>query len=177
MNLGWKLAAQVRGRSPAGLLDTYQSERRPVGLRVIMHTQAQGMLVGPGPRVTALRTLFGEMLEDTSTLRRIAGLIAGADLAYDGVGGWAPDVTLHDGTRLAELTRTGRPLLLHRPGDGLDEVAAGWRDRVDAVAAPGAGPAMLLRPDCYVAWREGEPAAALRTALTRWFSAPATATA
>ncbi|WP_313802487.1 FAD-dependent monooxygenase [Sphingobium sp.] len=32
-NLGWKLAAVCQGISPAGLLETYNSERHPIGLR------------------------------------------------------------------------------------------------------------------------------------------------
>ena len=47
-NLGWKLAAQVQGWAPDGLLDTYESERRPVAERVVMHTQAQSALTAPG---------------------------------------------------------------------------------------------------------------------------------
>ena len=31
MNLGWKLASTIRGNAPAGLLDSYFSERHPVG--------------------------------------------------------------------------------------------------------------------------------------------------
>jgi 2-polyprenyl-6-methoxyphenol hydroxylase-like FAD-dependent oxidoreductase len=30
-NLGWKLAAVLRGQAPDGLLDTYHAERHPVG--------------------------------------------------------------------------------------------------------------------------------------------------
>ena len=33
VNLGWKLAAVIRGTAPAALLDSYESERRPIGLR------------------------------------------------------------------------------------------------------------------------------------------------
>ncbi|WP_027517133.1 FAD-dependent oxidoreductase [Bradyrhizobium sp. WSM1417] len=33
VNLGWKLASVVKGASPAGLLDSYEVERRPVALR------------------------------------------------------------------------------------------------------------------------------------------------
>jgi 2-polyprenyl-6-methoxyphenol hydroxylase-like FAD-dependent oxidoreductase len=33
VNLGWKLASVVKGVSPAGLLDSYEVERRPVALR------------------------------------------------------------------------------------------------------------------------------------------------
>jgi 2-polyprenyl-6-methoxyphenol hydroxylase-like FAD-dependent oxidoreductase len=33
VNLGWKLAAVVRGEAPAALLDSYEAERRPLALR------------------------------------------------------------------------------------------------------------------------------------------------
>ncbi|MEV6265108.1 FAD-dependent monooxygenase [Streptomyces sp. NPDC051784] len=37
-NLGWKLAAAVRGRAGAGLLDSYDAERRPIGEEVVART-------------------------------------------------------------------------------------------------------------------------------------------
>lgn len=43
VNLGWKLAATVRGTADAGLLDTYHHERHPVGARVLRNTRAQGI--------------------------------------------------------------------------------------------------------------------------------------
>ena len=148
VNLGWKLAATVRGWAPPGLLDTYESERRQAGERVTMHTQAQSVLIGPGPAVTALRTLFGELIEERGVLQRLADLIAGADVRYDAgpppVGRFAPD--------LGPATRTGRPLLVDNTGT-LETVVAPWRDRVDLISVPLAGTtAMLVRPDCYVAW-------------------------
>jgi 2-polyprenyl-6-methoxyphenol hydroxylase-like FAD-dependent oxidoreductase len=178
VNLGWKLAAVVRGTAPEALLDTYEAERRPVAQRVTMHTEAQGVLVGPGREVTALRTLFGELLEDDATLRRIANLISGADVRYDRMGPWAPDLMLDVGgrsVRLAELTRDARPLLLDlRPGSGVADAAAGWRDRVAVVTARCDDPAvtaLLVRPDCYVAWSPESPWS-LPEALTRWFGPP-----
>jgi 2-polyprenyl-6-methoxyphenol hydroxylase-like FAD-dependent oxidoreductase len=176
VNLGWKLAATVRGWAPAGLLETYESERRPVAERVTMQTQAQSVLIGPGAEVTALRTLFGELLEEPAVLSRIAHLIAGSDVRYDMganetsplVGRFVPD--------LGPVTRSGRPLLVDNTGL-LSEVAAPWGDRVDVVTAPGAGvTAMLVRPDCYVAWATDASApdgGAVREALTRWFGAGA----
>ncbi|MEU4221518.1 FAD-dependent monooxygenase [Actinoplanes sp. NPDC026623] len=170
INLGWKLAAEVHGRAPEGLLDTYESERRPVGERVNMHTRAQSVLVGPGGDITALRQLFGELLESPHARARIAALLSGADIVYDmgaatgpHVGRWAPDLP-----GLTELTRTGRPLLLD-PTGRLD--AGAWADRVDVVRTEGAGTALLLRPDCYVAW-EGTDDDGLEAALTAWFGAP-----
>ncbi|GAA2610175.1 FAD-dependent oxidoreductase [Paractinoplanes durhamensis] len=171
VNLGWKLAATVRGWAPDALLDTYESERRPAGARVTMHTLAQHALTGPGPEVTALRTLFGELLQKPDVLQHIASLIAGSDIRYDvgtpPAGGFAPD--------LGPVTRSGRPLLVDNTGT-LAEVAAPWRDRVDVVAVPVDGlSALLVRPDNYVAWASdvaAPDAGSLRTALTRWFGAP-----
>ncbi|GII55456.1 FAD-dependent oxidoreductase [Planotetraspora thailandica] len=197
INLAWKLAAELNGWAPTGLLDTYESERRPVGRRVTMHTQAQSVLIGPGGEVTALRELFGELLADRHTVRRLADLVAGADIRYDMgpasgdagahalTGRWAPDLVLHTETgtvRLAELTRTARPLLLDLTDGGtLAGEAAPWSDRVDVVTARCDDPdvaALLLRPDCYVAWASASPRPdgpqreGLRSALTCWFGHP-----
>ncbi|MDQ7810363.1 FAD-dependent monooxygenase [Amycolatopsis sp. A133] len=185
VGLGWKLAATVRGWAPAGLLDTYESERRPVAERVVMHTQAQSALISPGGDVTALRELFGELLRLPGTVQHIADLMSGADVRYKpGTdhpldGRWAPDLVLDDGTRLADLTTTARPLLLDFTGSLGDELR-GWTDRVDLVTghAPGDATALLVRPDGYVAWAassaepDGTDRKALRAALERWFGHP-----
>jgi hypothetical protein len=177
-NLAWKLAGAVHGWAPDGLLDSYQTERRRAAQRVTMSTQAQGVLIGPGPEVTALRQLFAELLGDEPTRQRIAELLAGADVRYETgeselVGRWAPDLRLqHEGgpVRLAQLTRDGRPLLLDLTGDGRLLTDAGpWKDRVELVRAtaeqaPAEG--LLIRPDGYLAWAGGP---GLRDALTRWF--------
>jgi 2-polyprenyl-6-methoxyphenol hydroxylase-like FAD-dependent oxidoreductase len=57
VNLGWKIAAAVNGWAPIGLLDTYESERRPAGERVMMHSLSQTALMAPGPEIAALRGL------------------------------------------------------------------------------------------------------------------------
>lgn len=182
LNLGWKLAAEVHGWAPPGLLDTYQSERHPVGRRVLLHTRAQMTLLSPGDDVTAVREIFGELLDEDVVRRRIAELLAGADVRYDLpaaphplLGRWMPDLPLRaDGaTRVAELMRRGRPLLLDFAGN-LGAVAEPWRNRVDRVQAEAARPpaeAVLIRPDGYVAWAGGE---GLEDALTTWFGSPAT---
>ena len=40
VNLGWKLAQVANGTSPESLLDTYQTERHPIGARVLKNTLA-----------------------------------------------------------------------------------------------------------------------------------------
>ncbi|MFI6454549.1 FAD-dependent monooxygenase [Streptosporangium amethystogenes] len=196
VNLGWKLAAEIHGWAPPGLLDTYHDERHPVGRRVVMHIRAQAALLAPGEEVTALRELFAELLEHEENRRHIAELMAGSDIRYDMgsaapvphplLGRPAPDLSLATdaGTvRLADLTHGARPLLLDLGGgDELDETVAGWKDRVDVVTATSSRrvPAgLLIRPDGYVAWtapdeETGDPVSfGLREALATWFGAPA----
>src|SRR6201996_5550148 len=122
VNLGWKLAAVLKGRVEPALLATYEAERRPAAERVIMHSRAQLALVRPGPEVTALRQLFAELVTDPEIVRRLGDLISGAENCYVAgaeahplAGRWVPEFSVAnaDGTiRVAELARTGRPLLL-----------------------------------------------------------------
>ena len=182
VNLGWKLAATVRGWAPQGLLDTYETERRPVAERVVMSTQAQSALIGPGDEITGLRELFAELLRGPEVTGHIAALMSGADIHYPAdpaeplAGRCAPDVIVHGEhgpIRLAELTRTARPLLLDSTG-AYAEVAAPWRDRVDLVTGQLEGTpvtALLVRPDCFVAWSAGD-VDTLRAALTHHFGLP-----
>lgn len=181
VNLGWKLAAEVNGQAPAGLLDSYESERYPVGERVMLHSKAQLALAAPGPEVDALRELFAELAAGTEVATHLAGLLAGSDVRYD-VGDdhplsglMVPDLEFDDGRRVADTLHDARAVLVDASGGAASQVAAEWADRVAAVSAElAAGPAaILIRPDGYVAWAadEFEPAdaARLRTALTRWF--------
>jgi 2-polyprenyl-6-methoxyphenol hydroxylase-like FAD-dependent oxidoreductase len=196
INLGWKLAAVIHGWAPPGLLDTYGAERRPVGERVAMHSQAQLALLAPGVGVTALRELFTELLRDQHIAAHIANMMAGADIRYDMrtesthtlIGRWAPDLLLDTGTdtgtgpvRLADLTTTARPLLLDCTENAcLAPEADGWRDRIDIITArtrDTAATGLLLRPDCYIVWATDTPhpdpneRESLRTMLSTWFGA------
>ncbi|WP_018681415.1 FAD-dependent monooxygenase [Actinokineospora enzanensis] len=183
VNLGWKLAAVLHGQVGPDLLDTYETERRRAAERVITHTEAQGMLISPGSATTALREVFGELLTDPGNRRHIAATMAGSDVRYDPgpdphplTGHFLGDrpVWTRDGrTRLAELARSARPLLLDLAGDPATATAAtDWRDRVDAITVRADIPAgaVLIRPDGYVAWATDTAGQrGLRAALTRWF--------
>jgi 2-polyprenyl-6-methoxyphenol hydroxylase-like FAD-dependent oxidoreductase len=184
VNLGWKLAAVVNGRAHDRLLDSYESERYPVGERVMMHSQAQLALAAPGPEVNALRNLFGELVTQRDVTRLLAGLLAGSDVRYD-VGDdhplsglMVPDLVLDDGRRVVELLHDARPVLLDLSGGVASSVATPWADRVDTVTGAIAdGPAaILIRPDGYVAWAattfEADDATRLLTALAHWFGNP-----
>lgn len=195
-NLGWKLAAQIHGWAPAGLLDTYHAERHPVGHRLIMSTRAQEALARPGEHVTALRELFSQLMNLDQTRQYIAGMITGVDTRYDMgadgsdrhplLGRWAPNLALHNEpgtTHVAALMHAGKGVLLDLARRAaLHDLAANWADRVNAVAArcyehPANLDALLIRPDGYVAWAarsdegEHESQQRLRSALEKWFGA------
>ncbi|MFF6801790.1 FAD-dependent oxidoreductase [Streptomyces sp. NPDC012616] len=191
MNLGWKLAAAVRGHAPEGLLDSYTRERHPIGSWVLEWTRAQIALMRPESHARALREVVtgmaGTVDGTTYLVKKISGVWQHYDLPGDHpmVGRSAPDLELADGTRLADHLHGGRALLLDLTDDPkLRARAEGHGDRVDVrtVAAPGRPEltALLVRPDGYVAWAadtehipEDTSDDALKTALERWFGAPA----
>ncbi|WP_141579110.1 FAD-dependent monooxygenase [Actinomadura sp. WMMA1423] len=193
VNLGWKLAATVRGRAPADLLDTYHGERHPVGARVLRNTLAQGTLNLSGSSVEPLRTVMAELMAVPAAARHLSGMVSGLDVRYDVgerghplLGARMPDreVELADGgrERIARLLHAGRGVLV--AGAGSQEAsrcAAGWADRVDLVRVTGFPPgpedggaateSVLIRPDGHVAWVAPD-GGSLTAALRRWFGEP-----
>ncbi|SET87010.1 FAD-dependent monooxygenase [Nonomuraea wenchangensis] len=125
----------------------------------------------------ALRELLGEVFAFEEPVRHLAGLLydsgvryaPGAPDARPPAGGFVPDLELADGRRVAELLRSGRPVLLDLGGgtDGL----TGDDDWIEVVHAAGVRPpadALLIRPDGYVAWAGAD---GLAEAAGRWFGA------
>ncbi|MEU1536268.1 FAD-dependent monooxygenase [Streptomyces fagopyri] len=85
-NLGWKLAAVVRGSAPEELLDTYDTERHSVGRQVLANIRAQVELLLGGPEVEPTRSLLTELLTVDGVRSHLAGMISGLGIRYD-VGG------------------------------------------------------------------------------------------
>ncbi|MEV8371558.1 rifampin monooxygenase [Kribbella sp. NPDC056861] len=173
-NLGWKLAAEVNGWAPEGLLDSYHSERHPVAADVLTNTRAQGVLMSTEPGPQAVRRLMTELMDFDEVNRFLTEKIIAIGIRYDFgegpdlLGRRLRDVTLTDG-RLYELMHTGRGLLLDQTGGKLS--VEGWSDRVDHVVDTSEeldAPAVLLRPDGHVAWI-GEDQQDLAAHLTKWF--------
>jgi 2-polyprenyl-6-methoxyphenol hydroxylase-like FAD-dependent oxidoreductase len=195
VNLGWKLAADIQGWAPDGLLDTYHDERRLACARNMLHAQAQvAIRRGHDPAAVALRELFQELLADEQPLRRLGGLMAGSELRYPFpgydhhalIGAFAPDLALRTdrgATSVAELMHGARPTFIDLADrQDLGGIAQDWRHRVDIHTASTdhrPADALLIRPDAHVAWAAtiDEPtdtaAPALRDALSGWFGAPA----
>ncbi|MEO3778499.1 FAD-dependent monooxygenase [Micromonospora sp. B11E3] len=186
-NLGWKLAGALRGWAPGELLDTYGTERRPAAEAVLDYSRTQLALLDPHRNVTALRSLFGKLLEFPDVNRYLAELASGAGARYDFgdedahplTGSFARNVavkTSDGGTSLVSLLHSGAGVLLDFTA-GVADVASPWSERVRVVRAdcddaPAAG--LLVRPDGYVAWAVSAAPAdprGLRQALARWFGA------
>jgi 2-polyprenyl-6-methoxyphenol hydroxylase-like FAD-dependent oxidoreductase len=176
-NLGWKLAAEVGGWAPEGLLDSYHTERHPVAADVLDTTRAQMELMSLEPGARSVRRLVAELMDFEEVTRHLIEKITAIGVRYDFgegpelLGRRMRDVGLKRG-RLYELMRGGRGLLLDRTGR---LSVAGWADRVDHVVDGGEEldvPAALLRPDGHVAW-VGEDQRDLLSRLPRWFGAAA----
>ncbi|MGW6422065.1 rifampin monooxygenase [Nocardia sp. NPDC055053] len=176
VNLGWKLAAQIHGWAPETLLDTYQTERHPVAADVLDNTRAQVQLSSTDPGARAVRRLLTELMDFDEVNRHLIEKIAAIGVRYDFgdgpdlLGRRLRDIDLKQG-RLYERLRRGRGLVLDRT-ERL--TVDGWPDRVDLIADVTAAldvPAVLLRPDGYVAWI-GEHQQDLDDHLTRWFGKP-----
>jgi hypothetical protein len=182
MNLGWKLAATIRGDAPDGLLDTYTTERHPVGARVLDWTRAQVTLMRPNPGSRALAAVVRDLIATRDGATYFAERVWNVSLRYDLgeghplVGRSCPDFELADGTKVGSLLRDGNGLLLDfdRSLQALDHA---WSDRIHYVGSDAKDrlglSALLVRPDGFVAWAS-DTAPNLdeaRRAATRWFSA------
>ncbi|MFG2888245.1 rifampin monooxygenase [Streptomyces sp. NPDC048248] len=174
-NLGWKLAAEIGGWAPEGLLDSYHTERHPVAADVLENTRAQMELMStePGPR--SVRRLLSELMDFEGVNRHLIEKIIAIGVRYDFgeghelLGRRLRDVQLKRG-RLYGLMHGGRGLLLDQTGS---LSVAGWADRVDHVVDASEEldvPAVLLRPDGHVAW-VGEDQQDLLGSLPQWFGA------
>ena len=185
MNLGWKLAATIRGDAPDGLLDSYFSERYPVGAAVLDWSRAQVAIMRPSRSSRALaaiiRDLVGTRDGATYFAERVWGVSLRNELGGDHplVGRSTPDFELADGRRVGELFGAGKGFLLDFETQApLEALTGRWSNRIDYVAGDAKDrlglSALLVRPDGIVAWASdgaldlGEAA----QAASRWFGEP-----
>ncbi|HEY2281301.1 MAG TPA: FAD-dependent monooxygenase [Streptosporangiaceae bacterium] len=175
-NLGWKLAAVAAGWAGDGLLDTYQTERHPVGQQVLRFSSAllQGALLHvPAPLRTGRSAAVRTLSKVRPLANRMAGTISGLAISYPPPRGAHPltgrrvaDLRLADGRRLYEALRSGKFLLISPDGGTLrDGLLTGHAEAV-ALAQP-ARTTVLVRPDAYIGWASDDPAADPARALAR----------
>ncbi|MFI9811248.1 FAD-dependent monooxygenase [Saccharothrix variisporea] len=167
-NLGWKLAAAVKGRDH--LLDSYTAERHPVGARVLENTRAQVALMRPDPLTSALRTIVSDLITLPEGNRHIGEMLSGVGIRYD-LGDDDPLVGTLVKDQLLTLADGGEERLYARAEQGgglfVSPSARSLPPNVHHVHTK-EGPSMLVRPDGCVAWTEAS-AKPLDAALTRWF--------
>jgi hypothetical protein len=178
-NLGWKLAAIVRGDKPDSMLDSYTSERRPVAEAVLANTLAQIALMRPDPRSNAMRDIFATLLEFDDVNGHIDGLISGLATRYDlgseqdRVGRLISERAVGRAdvrTSLFAEMADGDGILLDTSPDGRAAGLAASFTHVRCVPSD-AGPSILIRPDGCIAWAgDTGDVAGLVDALERWFA-------
>ncbi len=163
-NLAWKLDA-VLGGADDRLLDTYHDERHPIGKRVLIQSGliARAVTLHPRPARWLRNLLAPKLLRIPAIRDLVAGSFAGTTLRYGRrgpVGTRATQIPLVEG-RLTELQRTGGFVLVREHGatpvEALGMLQAELADD---------GPAVLVRPDGYIAWAGASAEAPVRPAST-----------
>jgi hypothetical protein len=199
VNLGWKLAATINGGAREDLLDSYHSERHPVGEQLMRNVRAAITLRLTGDELEPLRGVLRELVGYKDAARHLAGMVSGLGIRYDMGAGQHPllglrmppdlELDLADGTRtrVAELLHPARGVFITtRDHSETAHLTAGRADRIDIVTGtwaparasdPYAAPEeVLIRPDGYVAWAAPD-GGDLTGALSRWFGPAHTAAA
>jgi 2-polyprenyl-6-methoxyphenol hydroxylase-like FAD-dependent oxidoreductase len=186
MNLGWKLAATVKGWAPADLLDTYTVERHPIGEWVLNWTRAQVAIIRPDPHARAIASVIRDLIATRDGTTYFIEKISGVSMRYDLgsghplVGRSAPDFELAGEIRLGDLLRDGRGLFLDFTASELLRALCNRRqDRLQYVASHAKDEkglaALLVRPDGFVAWATDaeHDMAEVEESVQRWFGTPA----
>ncbi len=172
-NLGWKLGAVLNGQAATSLLDSYDSERRPVCEDLLRSVDSQVAIQFDFTQEgQAFRDRFeGHMLTTPDVTAQLWRELNGLESAYpspagshSSVGFPAPDfeLLLHNGTsiRLYELLRETPFVVLDLSGTGmLRGVELSDLPATVVEAHPVRRPAalrdvtaLIVRPDTYVGW-------------------------
>jgi hypothetical protein len=139
----------------------------------------------PSPSSRALEAIIRDLIDTRDGATYFAERVWGVSLRYDLghthplVGRSAPDFVLADGTRLGELLRNGKGLLLDFDASApLQALSRRWRHRIAYIAGDATDrlglSAVLVRPDGFVAWAcDAAPNhKEAAEAASRWFGAP-----
>lgn len=199
INLGWKLAAQVKGWAPEWLLDSYHTERFPVNTALLTNTQVQTLLFGGSefsPSIKALRNMLSRLLQIPEANYQLASEISAFHVRYEPDGESPPhewngqrftELNLRleneESKNAYELLHSGSFLLLHLGSDERLDAAIEWPKykQIQVVRASLVGGSAdwhgvhtaLIRPDGYIAWAvsrsEPYPVQAIRKGIGRWF--------
>jgi hypothetical protein len=179
---GWKLAATIQQKPPEGLLDSYQTERYPLGAQVLDWSRAQVLVMRPDPNARALNAILRDLMDTRDGATYMAGRVWGVTTQYDLcgvhplVGHSVPNFEFEAGTTIGELMREGQGILLDfKLNACLKTLASEYGDRMKYVSGPAKEQfglsALLIRPDGFIAWAtDSEPdEQSIRQAAALWF--------
>jgi 2-polyprenyl-6-methoxyphenol hydroxylase-like FAD-dependent oxidoreductase len=182
MNLGWKLAATIRNNAPEGLLDSYFTERHPIGAQVLDWSRAQVAIMRPDPDARALYAIVRDLMDTRDGATYMAGRVWGVFTHYNLggdhplIGHSVPNFEFEDGTRMGGLMHDGKGILLDFDrNDSLAALAGVYGDRIRYISGSPKDrlglSAVLIRPDGIIAWAsDNDPdRSELQKAAARWF--------
>lgn len=182
MNLGWKLAATLKNKAPEDLLDSYQSERHPIGVQVLNWSRAQVAIMKTDPASKALHAIVSDLMNTRDGASYFAGRVWGIFSSYNLgadhplVGQTVPNFELENGTAIGEMMQDGKGILLDFSGDTtLKTMAAEFSSQLKYISSQAKEQlgltAVLIRPDGFVGWlTENKPDySELKKTLCRWF--------
>ncbi|MFI5938541.1 FAD-dependent oxidoreductase [Actinoplanes sp. NPDC051494] len=163
-NLAWKIGAVLGGADDA-VLDSYQDERHPIGKRVLRQSglMLRGVVLHPRPARWLRDRIAPRLLAVPRIRDLVAGSFAGTGLRYGTGRGLVG--TRAAGVPLADGARHTLDWLLIRPRGQAAQSGIAQAERLDD------GPALLVRPDGYVAWAgdlTADGPRGWRAALARW---------
>ncbi|MFN2746079.1 monooxygenase [Bacillus sp. z60-18] len=190
MNLGWKLASAVKGRASEWLLDSYHTERHPVGKELLRNTQIQTKLFDFTREGLYLRELLSDLLTFPEVNRYLAEQIAALSINYPADetmpkhqlnGKRLPDleITLKDGSakQLYSFLHSASFLYIAFEEEQTSPHCHPHLKTVKAKAVPERPEwddvkAALIRPDGHVAWAVSkshqDPEALISQGIRRW---------
>lgn len=183
MNLGWKLAATIHKKAPEGLLDSYHTERHPIGAQVLDWSRAQAAIMRPDPDARALNAIVRDLMNTRDGATYFAGRVWGIFTHYDLgdghplLGHSVPNFEFEDGVRIDELMNDGRGILLdfNRSAE-LKTLASGYGTGIKYISGKAKEQlglsAVLIRPDGIIAWAvdNAPDCSELQKAAARWFA-------
>lgn len=182
MNLGWKLAATIQGKAPEGLLDTYFTERYPIGAQVLDWSRAQVAIMRTDPDARALYAIVRDIMNTRDGATYFAGRVWGISMHYNLagdhplVGHSVPNFEFKDGNRIGELMYDGHGILLDfNMNASLKTLASEYGNQIKYVSGHAKEQlglsTLLIRPDGIIAWAsDSEPDfSELQKAVARWF--------
>jgi len=182
MNLGWKLAATIQNKAPEGLLDSYYTERYPIGAEVLDWSRAQVAIMKTDPAARALYAIVRDLINTRDGATYVAGRVWGVNTHYNLagkhplVGHSVPNFELEGGTTIGDLMHDGLGILLDFDNnDSLKTLAGEYGDQIKYISDQAKEQldlsALLIRPDGIIAWTAGQPdLAGVEQATGLWFT-------